>query len=543
VATKWPGNLEKLKLTACFETASYHLMKEYIMKETSGQSHIKKDSCSISRKVWHTVKVRGVYDKIHSHIIGLFALVLLSGILTSCGRLNMRTIESGNQDAYNQIDELTEELNTPSLRPGESVDDVSMPAGTSVNEEESTGQSNVYQQVIDESILASKDTPGASETSDPTADLPPENSQAQQDVNKNVPPETTPKASTGKSQHKNPEQNSTTESTKTLPPEPSKDPSPSQASEERINIVNPYVPYTYEQMMDESLKLAELYPDIVSLGSIGNSVEGRDLLLIRLGKGDKKIVLCGSHHAREYISSSYLMKMVEEYSRAYSNSGYFGKYNVREILDQVCIYVVPMVNPDGVNLVNKGLAAVNDQQAVEAMVMLRPSYREWKANINGVDLNRQYPAQWEEKYDEVGKPASESFKGTAAATEPEIQAMMKLSNENDFILAASFHTKGNVIYWADRATVNLIPGVKDMAKRLASLTKYQRMPISEDPAIYGAGYENWFRLAFLRPAFCIELTPYNNTDVPHDDKKFDSIVWNNAKYIGLFLAEEALYRQ
>ena len=160
-----------------------------------------------------------------------------------------------------------------------------------------------------------------------------------------------------------------------------------------------------------------------------------------------------------------------------------------------------------------------------------------------MDLNRQYPAQWDEKYDEVGMPASESFKGTAAATEPEIQAMMKFSNENDFILAASFHTKGNVIFWADRATVNLIPGVKNMTKRLASLTKYQNMPISENPSIYGAGYENWFRLTFLRPAFCIELTPYNNTDLPHDDNNFDNLVWNSAKYIGLFLAEEALLRQ
>ena len=77
------------------------------------------------------------------------------------------------------------------------------------------------------------------------------------------------------------------------------------------------------------------------------------------------------------------MKMIEEYSRAYSNSNNFGKYNVREILDQISIYFVPMVNPDGVNLVNKGLDAVNNREAIEAMVMLKPSYREWKANING----------------------------------------------------------------------------------------------------------------------------------------------------------------
>jgi len=295
-------------------------------------------------------------------------------------------------------------------------------------------------------------------------------------------------------------------------------------------------------MIIDCHELMETYPDIISLDVAGRSVEGRDLVLMKLGKGEKKIILCGSHHAREYISSTYLMKMAEEYARAYYDTGSYGNYDVKNILDSICIYIVPMVNPDGVNLVVNGPDSVGDKDAVAAMAMLRKTYKEWKANINGVDLNRQYPAEWEKKYDEIGRPASENYKGEAPATEPEVKAMMELSLANDFILAASFHTKGNVIYWADRGTVDLIPGVKDMANRLSRLTRYSLMPVSDDPSIYGAGYENWFRLEFLRPAFCIELTPLNNTDVPHDDRKFDKLVWNNAKYIGLFLADEALKR-
>ena len=349
-------------------------------------------------------------------------------------------------------------------------------------------------------------------------------------------PSTTPKAIFSPNPSVTPKPATTPKSTPKPSPTPSPTPKPSPG------IVNPYVPYTYDQMMTESKKLADKYPDILSLDSIGSSVEGRDLLLIKIGKGEKKIVLCGSHHAREYISSSYLMKMSEEYARAYMGTGKFGNYNAKNLLDKITLYIVPMVNPDGVNLVNGGLKAVANQEAITAMAMVNPSYREWKANINGVDLNRQYPAYWEEKYDDIGKPASENFKGTSAATEPEVQAMMKLSTENTFIIAASFHTKGNAIYWADKGTVNLILGVDALSKRLSSLTKYRRMPISEKPSVYGAGYENWFRLEFKRPAFCIELTPYNKTEVPHDDKKFDSLVWNKAKYIGLFLADEALKR-
>jgi predicted deacylase len=451
------------------------------------------DICSTNNMLQHKVRLKGKKRKRNSLLIALLLAVV---ILSSCGRVIMG--EPRNQDAYNPVEEI--ELNTQEPESNISPEKTPMPPEPSVN--------------------------GGEELSSPEPDKAP-------DTNESV----------GTSPQPTPTPTPTPTHTPTPVPTPEATTSPPPSDAEVNNIVNPYVPYTYEQMKDESIKLAELYPEIISLDSIGFSVEGRELTLIKLGKGEKKIILCGSHHAREYISSSYLMKMIEEYSKAYTSGQNFGKYNVKEMLDNICIYIVPMVNPDGVNLVNKGVSSVNDQEAVEAMVLLRPSYREWKANVNGVDLNRQYPTKWKEKYDEVGKPASESFKGTAAATEPEIQAMMKVSKDNEFILAASFHTKGNVIYWADSGTVDLIPGVKDMAKRLSSLTKYQRMPISEDPSIYGAGYENWFRAEFLRPAFCIELTPYNNTDVPHDDKKFDSLVWNNARYIGLFMADEALRRQ
>lgn len=518
--------------------------KEHNMKKATKQYNQKIDICSINYKLRHTVRMRGMYKKVHSAIIALFTLVFLSGVLSSCGRLNMEGIEPRNQDAYNPIEELNTPLPKPSINPEVSP----TPSESLDNAEESSEHSNTYEHPDNEPIITPEEPLESSESHRPPPDLSPGNSSGvPQDAYPDKSPDTTPDASPHKPCETSPEPSKTPKPLESTPPGPPQDPPPTptppSSPVENINIVNPYVPYTYDQMKDESLKLAELYPEIITLDSIGYSVEGRELTLIKLGKGNKKIILCGSHHAREYISSSYLMKMIEEYSKAYSNNNYFGKYNIREILDQISIYIVPMVNPDGVNLVNKGIDSVNDKEAVEAMVMLRPSYREWKANINGVDLNRHYPAKWEEKYDEVGKPASESFKGAAAGTEPEIQAMMKLSNENEFILAASFHTKGNVIYWADRGTVGSIPGVKEMTKRLASLTKYQSMPISEDPSIYSAGYENWFRLVFLRPAFCIELTPYNNTDVPHNEKKFDSLVWNNAKYIGLFMADEALGRQ
>jgi len=120
--------------------------------------------------------------------------------------------------------------------------------------------------------------------------------------------------------------------------------------------------------------------------------------------------------------------------------------------------------------------------------------------------------------------------------------MMALARSEDFMLSAPFHAKGEVIYWADRGTVNTISGARDIARRMGKAAGYAPMPVSEEPSVYAAGFENWFRLEFIRPSFCIELTPSNNTEDPHDDRKFDLLVWNKAKTLGLILADEALKR-
>ena len=299
------------------------------------------------------------------------------------------------------------------------------------------------------------------------------------------------------------------------------------------SFVNPNQTYTYEMMLKDADELAQAYPDLIEVSSIGKSVEGRDLTLIKLGKGETKLLLLGAHHAREYITSTFLMETVDAYAEVYNE----GADNP---LDSVTVYIVPMVNPDGVNLVQNGPDAAKHPDAVKAMRMLKDSYSEWKANINGVDLNRQYPCYWEEKASNTDVPSSEMYKGTAPATEPEVQAVMKLCEENLFALAASFHTKGEVIYWADSGTEDAIAAAAPIAQSIAEVTGYALMDTSSDPAVYGAGFENWFRQEYLKPGFCIELTPVGNGSLPHEDEQFDTLVWSRAKGLASVLMQQAL---
>lgn len=167
--------------------------------------------------------------------------------------------------------------------------------------------------------------------------------------------------------------------------------------------------------------------------------------------------------------------MIDEYASAYNSNTKLGKYNVKKLLNEYTLYIVPMVNPDGVNLVQNGIKAVKDQKKVKSIKMLQKTYSEWKANINGVDLNRNYPVKWNKINNGVKVPSSEKFKGYEAGSEPEVQAIMNLCNENDFLLAISYHTKGEVIYWADSGTHKKIPEAEIIADNFVKLTGYKKL--------------------------------------------------------------------
>ncbi|MBT7123173.1 MAG: hypothetical protein HN948_09225, partial [Clostridia bacterium] len=120
-------------------------------------------------------------------------------------------------------------------------------------------------------------------------------------------------------------------------------------------VVDPYQPYTHEMMVSDAHELAQMYPQYLQIDSIGSSVERRDLTLIKMGSGEKKLLLVGAHHAREYISSTYLMNTIDKYLYAAARGEEFGGYDIDALLSAVTVYIVPMINPDGVNLVINGI--------------------------------------------------------------------------------------------------------------------------------------------------------------------------------------------
>ena len=161
-----------------------------------------------------------------------------------------------------------------------------------------------------------------------------------------------------------------------------------------MEIVQTNNNYTYEIMKSDIYKLNITYP-FLQVQNVGFSVLGKQLPIIRLGRGEKEVFYSASFHANEWITSVILMKFIEDYCIAYTNNSNLFGYNIRNLFRTVSIYIMPMVNPDGVDLVTGEISPNSSLYTNTGLIANRypniPFPDGWKANIRGVDLKNFQP--------------------------------------------------------------------------------------------------------------------------------------------------------
>lgn len=274
------------------------------------------------------------------------------------------------------------------------------------------------------------------------------------------------------------------------------------------SVVQTDISYTYRILDINILALRKIYP-FLQFGNIGESVLGKKIPYIRIGRGTKQVLYSASIHANEWITSVLLMKFVENFSKAYVMDRYIFGYRARDLFEECSLYIVPMVNPDGVEIVTGYVKPGNEiYEAAETIANRYPEIpfpSGWKANIKGVDLNLQFPARWEEarriKYSEgFTTPAPRDYVGIAPLTQPESIALYNFTINNNFRLTISYHTQGRVIYWK---FLNYMPeGSLEIAKEFSRVSGYA---LDETPYRSSfAGYRDWFIQDFNRPGYTIE---------------------------------------
>lgn len=261
-------------------------------------------------------------------------------------------------------------------------------------------------------------------------------------------------------------------------------------------IVNGKQPYDFTVMKQDIDDLCMYYP-FIRQRTIGTSVLGQPLIELSIGRGSKKIHVNASFHANEWITTAAVMAFVNEYVLRLTNAAPLLDY-----YKKVTLSIVPMVNPDGVNLVLNGPPETEPHRS-EVLQINGGSldFSQWKANICGVDLNNQFPAKWEiEQQRKIPKaPAPRDFPGVAPLTEPETKAMARLTEESDFAIVVAFHTQGKEIYWGYEG---FEPNeAAQIVNELANVSGYQAVRYIDSHA----GYRDWFIQTWKRPGYTIEL--------------------------------------
>lgn len=274
------------------------------------------------------------------------------------------------------------------------------------------------------------------------------------------------------------------------------------------SVVPTNISYTSQTLSMNISALKTIYP-FLEVITIGNSVMGKPIQAIRFGNGQKEVFYSGAIHANEWITAPLLMKFLENLSKSYVNNINIFGVNPRELFSNISLYIVPMCNPDGVDLVTGFLDEnsywYRNAKRIASNFPDIPFPSGFKANLEGIDLNLQFPAGWNEakeiKYAQgFNKPAPRDFVGFGPLTAPEAVALYNFTLSHNFNLILTYHTQGRVIFYQyqDYTPENS----RQIANTFAEVSGYTVQDEPENSSF--AGLKDWFIFYYGRPGFTIE---------------------------------------
>ena len=297
-----------------------------------------------------------------------------------------------------------------------------------------------------------------------------------------------------------------------------------------MQIVNTTVPITSASCNQMIREIVEKYPFCRS-ELLANTAFQRPIRTLVIGNGSRKVIYSASHHANEWITSLVLLKFAEELAEGIASKN----REALNLAETATIYMVPMVDPDGVDLVTgaiqPGSIQYQQAQAISENFPTIPFPEGWKANLLGVDLNLQYPAGWltarEIKFLQgYDRPAPRDYVGRAPLNQLESRALAGYTEYIDPALVLAYHAQGKEIYWQFQDYD--IPGARELGEKMASASGYT---LADTPYTSSfAGYKDWFIQRFRRPGYTIEVGEGVN---PLPLRQFEEIYRDNVPILTL----------
>lgn len=243
----------------------------------------------------------------------------------------------------------------------------------------------------------------------------------------------------------------------------------------------------------------------LKITTCGKSLLGKELFAFVIGEGNENIVYVGGTHGIEWLTSLLLLKFTENLAIAYENEKTISGFNVREILKNKKLIIIPELNPDGIEISLKGASACGKYK-VQNFESCKGDFSFWSANARGVDINHNFNADWytlreEEKEAGINSPSPSRYGGLFPESEPESAAITKLCRGIPVDMLITFHSQGEEIFY--EYGKNTPEKSLCIAKIFSALTDYA---LVKNEGLYSSGgLKDWFIEEFKRPAFTIEI--------------------------------------
>jgi hypothetical protein len=198
---------------------------------------------------------------------------------------------------------------------------------------------------------------------------------------------------------------------------------------------------TPEEISKKLKALAIANPSFMKVFSIGKSIEGQDLIMVKLSDNVEKdevepeFKYIANMHGNEIVGRELMVRLIEEIVLEYNK----GNRAISKLIDNTEIYIMPTMNPDG-------------------------SAKKRRGNSRYADLNRDFPDF-----------TTDDNLNTIEDRQPETQAIMKFQRERNFSFSANFHGGSTVINYPWDTTGDTFP----MADLILDLSKEYAASVPE----------------------------------------------------------------
>ena len=304
--------------------------------------------------------------------------------------------------------------------------------------------------------------------------------------------------------------------------------------------------YSVSMIYDDIVNLMYTHSDVLNVDILGESEFGQAIPIMTIENKavnniKKPILLVGNLHAREFFSSKFLMKFTNQFLLSLNNPRCVYE-NVSRFLDEYIFYIVPLANPDGLKIAQEDWKGIEEHMEDINKIKRIGPFSDWKANGKGIDLNNNFDdgnfhlkhGRLFEKY-----PASQGHKGDYPGQAIEARLIQNLVDSIHPLVTLSFHTKGDVLFWADRGTHYKFKGLDTKLNEKVSRECGLIMArVSQNPKDYAAGLENYVRAKTGTIGVCVELSKPNNKDAQHPPDQFHKLVWEKCKDLPFIYLDE-----